>query len=244
MSKKIFIANWKMQLSPAEALKTAKDFVRVFKNFKGTAVVCPDFLSLSGVAKIFKKSPLLLGAQDVAAFERGAYTGEISALDLAAYNTKYVLIGHSERRSYLQENDKLLAAKIRMALSQKIKPVLCVGENAAENKQGKEASVIKTQLKGALNYLSDNGVRSLLIAYEPIWAIGTGLHCHPDKALKVKNTIQDLCKRAGLKKTPILYGGSVTADNAADFLVPGGFDGLLIGGASLKADSFKNIVKL
>jgi triosephosphate isomerase len=244
MSKKIFIANWKMQLSPAEALRTAKDFVRVFKNFKGTAVVCPDFLSLAGVAKIFKNTPLLLGAQDAAAFERGAYTGEVSALDLATYNTKYVLIGHSERRSYLQENDKLLAAKIRMALAQKIKPVLCVGENAIEKKQGREAAVIKAQLKSALNYLSNNSVRSLLIAYEPVWAIGTGLHCDPEKALSVKNIIQELCKRAGLKKTPILYGGSVTVDNAADFLVPGGFDGLLIGGASLNADSFKNIVKL
>jgi len=243
MSKKIFIANWKMQLSPAEALKTAKDFVHTFKDFKGLAVVCPDFLSLISVAKVLKNSPLLLGAQDVAAFERGAYTGEVSALDLASYDTKYVLIGHSERRSYLQENDKLLAAKIRMALAQKIKPVLCVGENAAEKKQGKEAAVIKAQLKGALNYLSDSGVRSLLIAYEPIWAIGTGLHCDPEKALNVKRTIQELCKRAGLKKTPILYGGSVTADNAKDFLVPGGFDGLLVGGASLKADSFKNIVK-
>ena len=243
MSKKIFIANWKMQLSPETSLKTAKNFVRVFKDFKGTAVVCPDFLSLAGVAKIFKNSPLLLGAQDVAAFERGAYTGEVSALDLAGYNTKYVLIGHSERRSYLQETDKLLAAKIRMTLAQKMKPVLCVGENAADKKQGREAAVIKAQLKGALNYLSNNGARSLLIAYEPIWAIGTGLHCNPKKALSVKNTIQELCKRAGLKKTPILYGGSVTADNAKDFLVPGGFDGLLVGGASLKAVSFKNIVK-
>ncbi|MDD2680999.1 MAG: triose-phosphate isomerase [Patescibacteria group bacterium] len=243
MSQKIFIANWKMQLSPSEAIKTAKSFVKQFKTFKGTAVVCPDFLSLTSVSKIFKDTPLLLGAQDLAAFERGAYTGEISALDLAALNAKYVLIGHSERRSYLQETDKLLAAKIRMALAQKIKPVLCVGENAAEKKQGREAAVIKAQLKGALNYLSNNGVRSLLIAYEPIWAIGTGLNCNPEKALNVKNTILELCKRAGLKKTPILYGGSVTAENAADFLVPGGFDGLLVGGASLNAKSFGKIVK-
>jgi len=243
MSKKIFIANWKMQLNPDEAVRNAKAFARQFKNFRGTAVVCPDFLSLASISKIFKNSPILLGAQDVAAFERGAYTGEISALDLAALNTKYVLIGHSERRSYLQETDKLLAAKIRMVLANKMKPVLCVGENAAERKQGKEAAVIKAQLKGALNYLSNNGVRSLLIAYEPVWAIGTGLHCDPEKALIIKRTILDLCKRSGLKKTPILYGGSVTEENASDFLSSGGFDGLLIGGASLKVDSFKKIVK-
>lgn len=233
-----------MQLTPVEAIKTAKSFVKYFRDFKGTAIVFPDFLSLASVSKIFKNSPLLLGAQDVAAFQRGAYTGEVSAVDLASFGTKYVLIGHSERRSYLQETDKLLAEKIKMALAQKMKPVLCVGENAVERKQGREVAVIKAQLKGALNCLSNSSARSLLIAYEPIWAIGTGLHCDFEKALNIKCTISDLCKRVGLKKVPILYGGSVTAENAADFLVPGAFDGLLIGGASLNAKSFKNIVKL
>ncbi len=241
MVNKIFIANWKMQLSPLAAEKAAQAFARAFKGFSGTAVICPDFLSLRAVAGMIKKSSLFLGAQDVAAYPRGAYTGEVAAVDLASLGVKYVLIGHSERRSYLQETDKLLADKIRMALAQKIIPVLCVGENAAERKQGRAGAVIRTQLKGALQSLSAKELRSLIIAYEPVWAIGTGLTCEPKAANQIKNAIHEWCQRTGLKKAPILYGGSVKSENAETFLAAGGFDGLLIGGASLDAGSFRKI---
>ena len=170
MPDRIFIANWKMQLSPKAAVELAGALQRLLKNFKGKAVLCPDFLSLPLVAKKIKSGSLLLGAQDAAAYEHGAYTGEVAAADLATLGVKYVIIGHSERRSYLQESDKLLAAKIKMVLAQKMIPVLCVGENATERKQGKAASVVKSQLKGALQSLSASELRSLVIAYEPVWA--------------------------------------------------------------------------
>jgi triosephosphate isomerase len=243
MSIRIFIANWKMQLSPSESIKTARSFTRAFKNDNSQIIVCPDFLSLPAIAKEFKNTNLLLGAQDAAAYERGAYTGEVAASDLASLGVSYVLVGHSERRSYLQEDDKLLAAKIRMILDQKMVPVLCVGENAAERKQGRVSSVIRNQLKGALQNLSSHDLRSCLIAYEPVWAIGTGLNCESTKALQVKNIILEWCQRSGVKKMIVLYGGSVKPENASSFLVAGAFDGLLVGGASLRADTFKKIVR-
>lgn len=239
---KLFIANWKMQLSPTAALQAARSFNRIFKSYPGKAVICPDFLSLNSVAKALQSSPLLLGAQDTGAFARGAYTGEVSALDLAFLGVKYVLIGHSERRSYLQESDQLLSEKIKQAIEQKIAPVLCVGENAADRKQGRASVVIKEQLKGALLPLSKINLRSLVVAYEPVWAIGTGLNCEPAEALKIKNIITDWCQKVDLKSVPVLYGGSVKPENAASFLGKSAFDGLLIGGASLSADSFRKIV--
>ena len=239
---KLFLANWKMQLSPAQSLLLAKSLVRVCKDFKGTAVLCPDFLSLTNVAKVLKNSPLLLGAQDAAAVERGAYTGEVSAADLKSVGVKYVLIGHSERRSHLQEDDKLLAAKITAVIEQQLIPVLCVGENAADRKQGRAASVIKAQLKGALQHLSATQARTLVVAYEPVWAIGTGINCDFDNAQRSLTVITDWCRRAGLKRPTVLYGGSVKLENARDFLGVDGFDGLLVGGASLEAKSFKKIV--
>lgn len=241
---KIFIANWKMELAPTEAEKRARAFVRVFKEYKGEAVVCPDYLSLASVAKIFKSSPLRLGAQDAAAHERGAYTGEVSAADLSSLGVKYVLIGHSERRNFLAESNKLLAEKIKMVLAGKMVPVLCVGENAAEKKQGRAASVIREQLQGALKSLPANTLHSLVIAYEPVWAIGTGVNCDPASAAQIRTIIREWCLRIGLKKVTVLYGGSVKPENAASFIGAGGFDGLLVGGASLEASSFKKITNV
>ncbi len=245
MSKKIFIANWKMQLSPIASVDLARSVARALKRYQGEAALCPDYLSMSAVAKTLQGSPVLLGAQDVAAYDRGAYTGEVAASDLASLGVKYVLIGHSERRSYLQEEDKLLAGKIKMVITNKMIPVLCVGENAVERKKGRTAIIIKAQLKGTLQFLSAKELKTLLIAYEPVWSIstsGTGLICTPAEALRVKAIIVDWCRRAGLKKTPVLYGGSVNPDNISTFLKD--FDGFLVGGASLKAESFSKIVNL
>lgn len=231
-----------MQLAPTEAEKLAQSFVHTFKDTKNEVVVCPDFLSLAAVSKIFKSSDLSLGAQDASAFERGAYTGEVSAFDLSSLGVKYVIIGHSERRTCMEESDKLISGKIKAVSAEKLIPVLCVGENATERKQGKAASVIRGQLKGAFKSLPAKNLRSVVIAYEPIWAIGTGVNCDPLIATRMKTIIKDWCERAGLKKTAILYGGSVKTDNATSFLGKAGYDGLLIGGASLYVDSFKNIV--
>lgn len=240
---KIFIANWKMQLDPAKSSRVARELVKNLRSYKGKVVICPDFLSLASVSKILAKSPLLLGSQDVSAYEHGAYTGEVAASDLYSLGARYVLIGHSERRFYLQESNKLLAAKIKTAVANKLIPVLCVGENALDRKKGRALAVIRTQLKGALSSLPMPVLRSLIIAYEPVWAIGTGVNCEAEKALQMKTTISEWCQRSGLKRTTILYGGSANPENAASFLKTNGFDGLLIGTASLIPKSFQQIVQ-
>ncbi|MGE5425818.1 MAG: triose-phosphate isomerase [Bacillota bacterium] len=240
---KIFIANWKMQVPFAEAEILAKSFARAFKEYKGKAVICPDFLALPLVGKTLIPSALKLGVQDLAPYSRGAYTGEVSPVDMAVLGAEFALIGHSERRSIFHEDDKLIAEKIRSAVEQGMTPVLCVGENAAERKLGRAASVVRNQLKGAFKGMKAKELKSLVIAYEPVWAIGTGSVCDPATAFRMKATISDFCLRSGLKKTPVLYGGSVKPDNAASFLAKGGFDGLLVGGASLEVESFLKICK-
>lgn len=243
MAKKLFFANWKMKLSYKESLKQARLLKSALKDVKDGVVVCPDFLSIAALGKTFQGSNIELGSQDLAAYPNGAYTGEVAASDLYSLGVRYALIGHSERRSYLQESDKLIAAKIRMALANKIKPVLCVGENAAERKQGKAAAVIKNQLKGALQSLSASQLKSVIVAYEPIWSISStagALVCSPQEALEIKEKIKEWCQRSGAKSIKILYGGSVNPDNIKGFLPY--FDGFLIGSASLKTSSFKKII--
>lgn len=240
---KLFIANWKMQLLPTEAQKLAQAFSKISPQAKKQIIICPDFVSLALISQNFKTSHIALGAQDVAAFNQGAYTGEVGVKTLLNLNVKYVLVGHSERRSYLQENDKLISAKLKMAISHGLKPVLCVGENAADRRQGRANVVIRRQLKGALSSLTLKEIRSVIVAYEPIWAIGKGVHCGIEQAMAIKNLISDYCLKMGLKKIKVIYGGSVNPDNASLFLKGQAFEGLLIGGASLDAHSFEKIVK-
>lgn len=240
---KLFIANWKMQLLPAEAQKLTQAFSKISPQAKKQIIICPDFVSLALISQNFKNNHIALGAQDVAAFNQGAYTGEVGAESLFGLNVEYVLVGHSERRSYLQENDKLISAKLKMAISHGLKPVLCVGENAADRRQGRANVVIRRQLKGALSSLTLKEIKSVIIAYEPIWAIGKGVHCGIEQAMAIKNLISDYCLKMGLKKIKVIYGGSVNPDNASLFLKGQAFEGLLIGGASLDAHSFEKIVK-
>ena len=239
---KIIVANWKMQLLPSEAKKLALSFLKSLVDVKNKIVVCPDFLSLAELTLLFKNSFISLGSQNLAAYDRGAYTGEIPAEALKELGVSYVIIGHSERRAYFQEGDKLIAEKIKKAVSNKITPILCVGENAADRKKGKANIVIRQQLKGALSNLNVKELKNLHIAYEPIWAIGSGLTCNLEEALAIKDVICDHCFKLGLKKVKVLYGGSVKPDNAVKFLKKGTFDGLLVGGASLDLESFKKIV--
>jgi triosephosphate isomerase len=241
---KLIVANWKMQLLPTEAKSLTNSFVKSLEFKKNKVVLCPDFLSLNLVVPLLMKTPIILGAQDVAAFTKGAYTGEVSAEALAAVGVTYVLVGHSERRSYLQESDKLLAAKLKQALQFKLTPILCVGENAAERKQGRANVVIRQQLKNALNSLTPKEIKKIYIAYEPVWAIGSGLSCDVEQAIAMKQMIVDRCHKMGAPKMKVLYGGSVKADNARFFLKSGAFDGLLVGGASLEINEFQKIVSI
>lgn len=240
---KLFIANWKMQLLPTEAQKLAQAFSKIIPPTDRQVVICPDFVSLALIAKKFNSNHIFLGAQDVAAFDQGPYTGEVGAKTLLSLGVKYVLVGHSERRSYLQEGDKLISAKLKMLISHGLKPVLCVGENAAERRQGRANLIIRRQLKGALSTLILKEIKSVIVAYEPIWAIGKGVHCDINQALAIRNLISEYCNKIGAKGMKVLYGGSVKADNASLFIKGKNFDGLLVGGASLDAHSFEKIVK-
>lgn len=230
---KLFIANWKMQLSPRQAERLALLFKKKLAGSRDKLVVCPDFLSLPKLAPILKASNISLGAQDCAPLLRGAQTGEISALDLKALGVSYVIIGHSERRSLCQEDSQLIKAKLKASFSAGLKPVLCIGENEAQKKQGKTKEFLRRQIKEALS-----GLKQLpIIAYEPLWAIGSGRPASGKYLEEVIAFIYSELSKISSKKPLLLYGGSVDSN----FQQPVGIDGFLVGGASLKIEEFKKI---
>jgi len=252
----LIIANWKMNplaLKEAEHIfNVVRKGVRGIKEVK--IVICPPFLYLEKLSQHLKNTSLFsLGAQDCFWEEKGAYTGAVSPLMLKNLGCRYVIIGHSERRRHFQETDEIINKKIKAALKARLKPILCVGEEASDffNDQGKvlkETSlVIGEQLQMGLQDVPASRVREVIIAYEPVWAIGTGNPCLPDDALKaslfLKKILVKLYGRSTAEKVPILYGGSVTSQNAADYLQEMGLDGLLVGGASLNGTEMVRIVK-
>jgi len=207
-------------------------------------VICPPFISLATVRELIKGSSIKLGAQNLYFEAKGAYTGEISPLMLADL-CEFVIIGHSERRQYFNETGEIVNKKIRAALRAKLKPILCIGESLKENEAGRTEAVIAEQLRSSLAGI--DFVDGLIIAYEPIWAIGTGKAATGKQANKtigfIRQNIAQLYNEDLAQKVRILYGGSVTADNAAEFINQPEIDGALVGGASLKAPQFLSIVK-
>ncbi|MEI6835961.1 MAG: triose-phosphate isomerase [Candidatus Falkowbacteria bacterium] len=242
--KKLFIANWKMQLDYKESLTLAKSFNKNFKKVKNEIVVAPDFSSLGAVLEILKKSPLKLGAQNVASEIAGAYTGEVSPKSLKQLGVKYVLIGHSERRLYFKEDASLLKAKLQTSMASGLTPVLCIGENLVAHKAKKTHSVLRRQLEEVLSGLKITSDNSLVIAYEPIWAIGSGQAATSSAVEATHVFIKGVLAEIIGQIPKVLYGGSVSAKNAADFLEWPNVDGLLVGGASLKVDEFSKIVNV
>lgn len=244
----LIIANWKMNPSKlaearyllAAVLKEAK----VAKNTETEIIFCPPFVWLRDLMAEFKpKKGLAFGAQNCHWELSGAYTGEISAMMLADVGAKYVILGHSERRQFLGETDAIINLKIKTALKAELRPILCVGE-----KEGEEMSlVVEGQLTKDLMGLNFNQIKEVIIAYEPVWAIGTGRPCLPDNALSaalfIKRIITKLYSRFLAEKIPVLYGGSVEAQNAADYIKVANANGLLVGGASLEAEEFVKIIK-
>jgi triosephosphate isomerase len=206
--------------------------------------VCPPFISLEAVRKIIEGSSIKLGAQNLYFEEKGAYTGEISPLMLAD-TCEFVIIGHSERRQYFGETGKVVNKKIQAALRVELKPILCVGEKLEENEAGRTEKVIVEQLRSSLSGI--NAVDDLIIAYEPIWAIGTGRAATGEQANEtisfIRHNVAKLYDEDIAQRMRILYGGSVNAANAAEFLSQPEIDGALVGGASLKASEFISIVK-
>ncbi len=237
--------NWKMNTTVHEATELVKGMRAGLDKIDNIdKVICPPFVSLAKVRELIKGSSIKLGAQNLYFEEKGAYTGEISPLMLADL-CEYVILGHSERRRYFDETDDIVNQKVQAALKVELKPILCIGETLEEYEAGKTEEVVARQLMASserIYYL-----RGLVIAYEPIWAIGTGRAATGEQANKTVGFIRQIISHQYGKGVAhdvrILYGGSVTADNIAEFVEQAEIDGALVGGASLKADQFLSIVK-
>ncbi len=247
--KPLIVANWKMNpQSLTEAKQLFNSLKKGIKNVKNVEVViCPPFLYLSQLQTTNYKPHL--GAQDVFWEEKGAFTGEISPKMLKDSGCKYVIIGHSERRRYLKETDEMINKKLKVTLKRKLSPILCIGETRKERGQGKTQTILKNQLKKALSKISAFNIQNskLAIAYEPVWAIGTGKACSPREAKKsldvIKKVISKIYDKKLAKTIKILYGGSVNGKNAASYIFEANFQGLLVGGASLDPREFVILVK-
>jgi len=251
-NKPLIIANWKMnpttQKEAEHLFGSVEKEVRKIK--EAEVVICPPFVWLSS----FRVKPKIqLGGQDCFWGEKGAYTSQISPLMLKNLGCQYVIIGHSERRKHFQENDEIINRKIKMALKTRLRPILCLGEEVRDtfDSQGQplnEMSLkVGEQLEKDLMGISEAKIREIVVAYEPIWAIGTGVPCSPDEAMKaalfIRKTLTKFYNRSVAEKVKILYGGSVTSQNAADYVKGAGMNGLLVGGASLNATEFVKIIE-
>ncbi|MFC1990111.1 triose-phosphate isomerase [Chloroflexota bacterium] len=239
--------NWKMNTTVSEAVALVNEMRHGLEEIKSVEkIICPPFISLVAVKELIKRSSIKLGAQNLYYEEKGAYTGEIAPLMLADL-CEFVIIGHSERRQYFDETDSIVNKKIRAALGVGLKPVLCVGEKLEENEAGKTEEVVTGQLKYSLDGIDIDYDKGLVVAYEPIWAIGTGKAATGKQSNEtiglIRSQIAQLYSVDLAQNVRILYGGSVTADNIAEFIQQPEIDGALVGGASLKAEQFLSIVR-
>jgi len=237
--------NWKMNTTVSEAIKLVNELRQGLGEIDNVEkVLCPPFISLAAVGELIKGSSIKLGAQNLYFAEKGAYTGEISPLMLTEL-CEFVIIGHSERRQYFNETDEIINKKVQAALKVGLKPILCIGERLEQNEAGLTTEVVTKQLRSALVGIDD--LSKMIIAYEPIWAIGTGRAATGEQANQtislIRRTISKLYGERVAQDLRLLYGGSVTADNATEFMQQPEIDGALVGGASLKADQFLSIVR-
>lgn len=246
LRRKMIAGNWKMHKTVSEAVELAEDIVMETNGTLNEVVIFPPFTALETVADAIDGKHVGYGAQDLHWEDNGAFTGAVSGAMIADICAEYVLVGHSERRTIFGENEKIVASKIIAAYRNGLKPMLCVGENLAEREAGKTTRKINMQLKSALRVISAEDAENLVVAYEPIWAIGSGKAATPEDALEVCTLIREKIGKIFTpdiaRKVRILYGGSVNEKNAASFNLSG-IDGVLVGGASLKADTFAAIVR-
>ncbi len=250
MRKKIVAGNWKMNMNLEEGLGFAKTVNQYFNEKpaqKAEVILCTPFIHLGGVSEILKKSTVALGAQNCASEESGAFTGEVSSDMIKSTGAQYVIIGHSERRTYYQENDALLNRKTNLALKSGLKVIFCCGEVKEERESGKHFDVVKRQLQDGLFSLAVTDMENIVIAYEPVWAIGTGLTATPEQAQEMHKYIRGLVNekygKECAEQLTILYGGSCKPSNAGEIFSKPDVDGGLIGGASLKKEDFVAIVE-
>ncbi len=249
MRTPIIAGNWKMNKTVGEAVALVRDMRSGLNQVTSVdRVLCPPFLALPAVAELLKPTSIGLGAQNMYWEEKGAYTGEVSPLMLKGL-CQYVILGHSERRGYFGETDENVNRKVKAALAHDLIPIICVGENLEQNEAGQTDAVVGSQVRGCLAGLTAQEVQGLIIAYEPIWAIGTGKPATGAGAnavigLTIRGAVAELYDQATAQAVRIQYGGSVNAANATEFMSQPDIDGALVGGASLKADQFVEIVRL
>ena len=248
MRKKIVAGNWKMNTTPVEGVELAKNVVAGRGEVCSCVdfIVCPPFTHLSEVVKVTRGSGIAVGAQNCAAEAKGAYTGEVSAQMIASLGVEYVILGHSERREYYGETSKTLNAKMEQAYANGLTPIYCVGEKLDEREAGKHFDVVKAQLEEVVYNLTEEQFAKLVVAYEPVWAIGTGKTATAEQAQEIHAFIREVLRaKFGAKAddTAILYGGSCKPSNAAEIFAKADVDGGLIGGAALKAEDFLAIGK-
>jgi triosephosphate isomerase (TIM) len=244
--KPIVAGNWKMNNTIAESLALVDGMLARLQSFSNVErVLCPPFTSLAAISARLKDTEILVGAQNLYPEPRGAFTGEISPLMLEGLAT-YVILGHSERRQYFGEDDDLINRKVKAALQNGLVPIICVGETLAQNEAGETESVVSRQTRAALDGVDH--LSAVVVAYEPIWAIGTGRAATPDGANAtigmIRRTVRDIAGEQVADGLQVQYGGSVTPDNFDAFIAQPEIDGALVGGASLRAEQFVEIVRL
>ena len=246
--KLVIAGNWKMNKTVAEALDLVNGLKRELASIKEVdIVVCPPFTALPAVSQAILDSNIRLGAQNMSEQNVGAFTGEIAAVMLKEFSVRYVVLGHSERRQFQQESDALISKKALAAHAASLKPIVCVGETLAEREAGSTPAVVSRQVKGSLAGLSKDQMEETIVAYEPVWAIGTGKTATTAQAQEVhafiRQQLAEMFDEAVAKRVRIQYGGSVKPANARELMAQPDVDGALVGGASLEVRSFSDIVK-
>jgi triosephosphate isomerase len=247
MRRRLIVGNWKMNMVRQEATELARRLSGLIGSSSVDVVIAPPYTSLEAVYGVVRSTDICLGAQDVFWEDSGAFTGEISPYMLIDAGCRWVIIGHSERRGILGETDDMVRKKVRASLNSGLIPIVCVGETLEERERGKTMRVVESQIENGLKDLNLDNPDKIAIAYEPVWAIGTGKNATPEEAEEVHGFIREMLKATFGKVADgvrILYGGSVTPANIKELLSPSDIDGALVGGASLKADSFAKIVQL
>ncbi len=246
MRKPVIAGNWKMNMTPSEAKALVSELLPLVKDAKCEVVVCPPFVDLAAVKPLLEGTNVKLGAQNVHWAEKGAFTGEVSATMLKEIGVEYAIIGHSERRQYFGETDETVNKRAKAALAAGLIPIICVGESLAQRENGETDALVTAQVNLALDGISAAEVEKLVIAYEPIWAIGTGKTATKEQANETISVIREAVRALYGENTAeavrIQYGGSMNAANATELMSMPEIDGGLIGGASLKAADFSKVV--
>ena len=241
--KPIVAANWKMNFTIDESLNLIDEIIKRSPSVGAEIIFFPNYISLQSVKQKLVDTAYMVGSQNVHHDESGAFTGEVSASMLSILDLDYVIIGHSERRQYFNESDDQVNQKIKRALDVNIKPVVCIGETIDERKSGKTTEVLNRQLNKAFEEVDVLSADKIIVAYEPVWAIGTGVSADESQVLEAHALIKQTLASIFSENIPILYGGSVNASNAFELINLNNVDGFLIGGASLKSESFCQIIE-